>query len=373
MATASSRRPPGCAVFLAVAGFLLCVAASPEPVLTTESLHDSKDICLPREHVLLVFTLYFQKKGMEPQSAFNLNYFMAVAAQQRCDLHILLNVASEGKTAELFEAYMKASPLREKFFQENVHIHYYTNCGVDLCGVYEVTLSDYVKNLSERLRDRGVKLFYIFLNSTVRGPFLYLPALSALDGGWFLPFTALFLQNPKVALVGASWSCNLGMHSQSFAFAVNDIGLQLMQKYYGDGGIRGYNPRRKIDYVKKYEVGFSSFVLRSGYEMKTVMEPHFNYNASQVTNCNQRDPYRSGLGEYGVELWPSDTIFVKTGGYVDIHNFRSAASKARVQAHTIIQLQWAFSEYPLAQPIPEELYPTVFGVSLKPSLYSPHI
>lgn len=316
--------------------------------------------CPSQEHVLVTFTMFMGRGPMDEQSRLNLNFFMTVGASARCDLTIVLNVAIKGGSAEAFTQYVNASPLRERFGQPNVHVHFFEDCGTDLCGVYGLGLSKFFQKLTTKIRSQGVTLVYIFINSSVRGPFVNLAALDALNGAWFRPFIVPFSRDSNVVLVGNTWSCLLSLHSQSFAFAVNEKGFRLLMSHYGDGGIDSYK-KSPSQYVLKYEVGFSKMVLSQGYQMRSVMESYYALNATEKFDCPRQDPLHK-TNFFGMEMLPSDTIFYKTGGYVERQKLRSAAAKQRLKLHTQFQLEWALKQSPLTSALSEKGFQELFGM-----------
>ena len=111
--------------------------------------------------------------------------------------------------------------------------------------------------------------YYIFINSSVRGPFLsrYLQAMAkaeAAKGGsaatvlaWTSVFTSLL--NDEVKLAGTTVSCMAQVHVQSMVLATDQIGLGLLLK----GGVLNC-PTSLNDAIRTYELGATTAILDAG-------------------------------------------------------------------------------------------------------------
>lgn len=109
--------------------------------------------------------------------------------------------------------------------------------------------------------------YYIFINSSVRGPFLpryfqtMAKAEAAEGGGATLAWTSIFtsLLNDEVKLAGTTVSCMGQVHVQSMVLATDQLGLGLLLK----GGVLDC-PTSLNSAIRTYEFGATTTILDAG-------------------------------------------------------------------------------------------------------------
>lgn len=198
--------------------------AEPEPTPLDDQLRRRKDIAgttstqpsEPQELTLIVYAYY--ETGDEKASFYreNFEFFLrhsltADAAADDVDYAIVMNFEMD-----LFYA-SHVPPL------PNVHVFVRENFCFD-SGAWGSALA----RMRERFPERWMKYTkFIFLNGSVRGPFL--PAyVSQMGWPWHRFFTSYLRGNVK--LVGCTVNCDPDLHIQSFVWATDRDGLQALWK-----------------------------------------------------------------------------------------------------------------------------------------------
>jgi hypothetical protein len=175
--------------------------------------------------------------------------------------------------------------------------------------------------------DRGKRIdlarykYFIFINSSVRGPFFPPYFLKFLSDDkdksfyWYHVFTKRL--NDKIKLVGPTISCIPVPHVQSYFFATDFVGLTVLLQP-GAHGASG--PERifgcftiKIHVSFNSEVPSSNRILGSGYLIDSLMTKYQKVNFKESHNqlCNQhRNPYLDNNLE-GTSLEPYELVFIK--------------------------------------------------------------
>ncbi|CAL8465845.1 g5381 [Coccomyxa elongata] len=164
--------------------------------------------------------------------------------------------------------------------------------------------------------------YFIFMNASVRGPFLppYWPAAVH----WSSAFISKL--NAKVKLVGSTISCEPAYnggdpggpvrhnaHVQSYVMATDQAGLQIL---LNNGRI--FECHRTIaDAVYNAEVGASLAVFRAGHSIDCLMLRYqgIDWTNRRSWNCNARlNPYADYAYD-GIGLNPMEVLFVKVKGF----------------------------------------------------------
>ena len=149
--------------------------------------------------------------------------------------------------------------------------------------------------------------YYVFLNDTVRGPFVprYVP-----KSCWYSLFTQLINENTK--LVGASINRqeynNTPKHVQSMCFATDFKGIQLLQnKHIFDieRNIEVFDTFGKVEYIMQFEVGMSKVFLEAGYSIDSLMQVENNPIELQHGDVHYKHKY------FGITLNPLEIMFIK--------------------------------------------------------------
>jgi hypothetical protein len=167
--------------------------------------------------------------------------------------------------------------------------------------------------------------YFIFINSSVRGPFFPPNFLKFLSDNkdksfyWYHVFTKRL--NDKIKLVGPTTSCIPVPHVQSCFFATDFVGLTVLLQPGANGpeGIFGCFTI-KIHVSFNSEVPSSNRILGSGYLIDSLMTKYqkFNFKESHNQLCNQhRNPYIDNYLE-GTSLEPYELVFVKYNDMGDV-------------------------------------------------------
>ena len=179
--------------------------------------------------------------------------------------------------------------------------------------------------------------YFIFINSSVRGPFFppyYLKILSETTNYqlfWYSAFTNR-LKN-QVKLVGCTISCETVPHVQTYFFATDWTGLKILLKPGTEGGtsqegIFACYPTK--DHVSIYsELPTSSRIISAGYQIDSLLTEYQNWNFTDGPRrfCNENlNPYKDKM-YHGRSLEPYEVVFVK---FNDLEFLRDARERARV-------------------------------------------
>ena len=130
------------------------------------------------------------------------------------------------------------------------------NKGYDF-GAWAIGLKEII-NTKENLNSYD---YFIFINSTVIGPFL--PSYVSVD--W--PFLFSEMIDDKVKLVGTTINCRFKIHVQSMFFLTDKIGLSVLI----DKGIFKDNDNdTKVDVINKREIRMTHEIMNCGYQINCI-------------------------------------------------------------------------------------------------------
>ena len=184
---------------------------------------------------------------------------------------------------------------------KNINIYKTENNGYDFGG--------YSNSLSRiNINDYD---YFIFLNDTVRGPFL--PRY--VNNSWYSLFVNLL--NDNIKLVGSSINLasneTFNKHIQSMCFATDIIGIKLLIKnkiFNEKENIKYLKEKGKWNYILKYEIGMSNVITKAGY----------NISALQLSNnCKQikHNDIHFENKYFNITLNPLEIMFIKTNRIKD--------------------------------------------------------
>lgn len=166
---------------------------------------------------------------------------------------------------------------------------------------------------------------YIFVNSSMRGPFL--PPYYSPD--WYEVFTSK-LSN-KIAMVGSSINLlpiesfhsdyfnkkfNYSppyIHVQTTAYALSSVGYRLLSK---NGFFSVSQNLKKNDVISHYEILLSQIILNNDYSIASILPTHEEFSISKRgvdfkdTTKNGDSLYKAAF--YGRTLNPTESVFIKT-------------------------------------------------------------
>jgi len=116
--------------------------------------------------------------------------------------------------------------------------------------------------------------YFIFINDTVRGPFL--PRYVSNEQKWYVMFCNLI--NDKVKLSGLSinylpWNKKGNKHVQSMIFCTDKIGLDILKPKIFNLSCAEYDAivkKSKRDFIIKFEIGMSTTIIENGYDISAL-------------------------------------------------------------------------------------------------------
>jgi hypothetical protein len=144
---------------------------------------------------------------------------------------------------------------------------------------------------------------FIFMNGSVRGPFLptYLRGIH-----WTWVFTSLITNDVKWA--GATINCAMSPHVQTPIVVTDRIGLDVVLK---SGSMNC--PKNFPDAISNWEVGSSAAILSAGYNIGSLLTRYEKIDFRDPKNhkCNgSKNPAGEGFND-GLGLDPFEVMFVK--------------------------------------------------------------
>ena len=266
---------------------------------------------------LLKTAIIYHYYELDPTYKNNLVFFLNTAVSNKYEYYIYIS----GKcSATLPEA-------------SNIHYNYIENKNNDFGGVIQF------------FKDTKSKSFlnYIFINSSVRGPFI--PKYYKND--W--PEIFLSLLSDEVVLVGSainilpsetSYSKKFQkqynfnppfVHVQTPSFALSSQGFKLLKKK----GFFDHNTHlSKLDTIFRYEILMSTLIINNGFSIGSVLPLYnkFDFNNRNLningTSINGDVSYKSAF--YGRSISPLEMIFIKTN--------RNMITKRELASYTLTSL-----------------------------------
>lgn len=146
--------------------------------------------------------------------------------------------------------------------------------------------------------------YFIFLNSSGRGPFI----VSYYDNPtWYTIFTRRL--NDQVKLVGCTINCDQAPHIQSYLWTLDIDGLDLLLKNQTVFTCH----QNKLDTIQKGEVGASQIILRSGFGIACLMKKYqgTDFRLKKNHACNRQTNPTINKNVNGISLDPFEVVFVK--------------------------------------------------------------
>jgi len=189
------------------------------------------------------------------------------------------------------------------------------NVGLEFCGISQAL---------DTYDVQGRYTFYIFVNTSIRGPFM--PNYMAHLVAWTTFFQRMLNSNTK--LVGVSINCHCGnecldalsplqnIHVQSFLLATDSVGLAIIRP-----ALQCFDA--KIDAVDHGEVAISRLILKEGYNIASMDKFWFGHNFSDVRStkkmCGSVAKTNAFNGDmqyqdayFGMTHNPFESVFIKT-------------------------------------------------------------
>jgi hypothetical protein len=158
--------------------------------------------------------------------------------------------------------------------------------------------------LASGMIEKSKYKYFIFLNSSVRGPFI----ASYYDNAiWYTIFTRRL--NDHIKLVGSTINCQTAPHVQSYIWALDFEGLNLLLKH---GTIFKCHDSKK-ETIKNGEIGASQIILNSGFGIDSLMKKYqgMDFRLYENKGCNNRRNPMVNRGVDGISLDPFEIVFIK--------------------------------------------------------------
>lgn len=157
--------------------------------------------------------------------------------------------------------------------------------------------------LSKNITDKTKYKYFIFLNSSIRGPYI----VSYYDNTiWYTIFTRRL--NDRIKLVGCTINCEVFPHVQSYFWALDLEGLNLLLK---DGTVLACHENQG-ETIFKGEIGDSRVIINAGFGISCLMKKYQDMDFRLEINqkCNyKRNPTFTNVD--GISLDPFEIVFVK--------------------------------------------------------------
>jgi hypothetical protein len=181
--------------------------------------------------------------------------------------------------------------------RNNISIIYRENTGFDFQGYYRGLLSLKDKQL---LRPND---YYIFMNCTVRGPFL--PPYTTRHIYWYTPYIDLLTGNVK--LVGSTINGYISPHVQTYIFVMDYEGVNfLLTKNF----FKLCTHRDEV--ITQQEIALSQIILSNGWNMDCLVPEYKNLDYVNKKNPIKSDDIRFAKNIIGRDLSPYEVIFIKS-------------------------------------------------------------
>lgn len=242
----------------------------------------------------------------DPEYAENLRFFLRQGIGKEddgCDYKIVMQVSDPEKEISL----ELAEDLNDLASYRNVEVIHHKNQCFDI-GTIGWLYSLLGKKISRYS-------YFIWLNSSVRGPFLP----SYLDGKyhWTRAFTDKL--NDRTKLVGSTISCGMAgdhppsLHIQTYAVATDSLGLDLLRR--NATIFACYDTMDDVVFFS--ERGISETILNAGYSIDSLMARYQGIDwlstrhLVDIYGCNgDLNPLQPGFYD-GTDVDPMEVMFIK--------------------------------------------------------------
>jgi hypothetical protein len=176
---------------------------------------------------------------------------------------------------------------------------------------------------NENINQNNYK-YFIFLNSSVRGPYL----VSYYEyNQWYDVFTKLI--NNYTKLVGPTISCQGAPHVQSYFWVTDKEGLSLLLK---NGDIFTCH-QTQVDAIYGGEIPASKVMFDAGFGIDSLMKKYkgYDFRINRNLDCERMENPTSDKKVDGISLDPFEVVFIKlkfsTNDYQHVQSRISAYDK----------------------------------------------
>lgn len=124
---------------------------------------------------------------------------------------------------------------------------------------------------------------------------------------WWRAFVNLLIDDVKLA--GATISCMGSPHVQSYVFATDVVGLDVLFK----NGIFDSEGKSHFQVIQNHEIGMSAAILASGYNIASLLWKYRNvdFRSPSAKHCNNEENPLTPQGYDGLTVHPFEVFFVK--------------------------------------------------------------
>ncbi len=157
--------------------------------------------------------------------------------------------------------------------------------------------------LSGKINRNNYK-YFIFLNSSVRGP--YLVSYYQLNE-WYYAFTNRL--NDYIKLVGPTISCQTSPHVQSYFWATDNKGLTLL---LNDKNIFACH-KTQVQTIYNAEIPATQVIFKAGFGIDSLMKKYqgFDFRVNRNQDCYRMQNPTSDKNVDGISLDPFELVFIK--------------------------------------------------------------
>eukprot|EP00884_Botryococcus_braunii_P008291 jgi/Botrbrau1/17463/Bobra.0054s0050.1 len=260
--------------------------------------------------------------GSDPEYEQNLLFFLQEAVQEgdNCDYFIVIQ---QGKGLR--------DPVLPPSLPSNVHVLYHPNECFDLGTIGWL--------LAKETVDTRLYTYFIWLNSSVRGPFL--PSYVRGRLHWTTPFTERL--RGAVKLVGSTINCGGAYlhaptpHVQSYISATDVEGLAILL----EEGV--FACRSELgEVVVKGELAASTVILAAGYNIDCLLLRYqgLDWREAGAQHCNEQlNPIQEGLYD-GISINPLEVMFVKVKRAMLEAGWEQVRQATKYDAWLSLQRSW---------------------------------
>lgn len=250
---------------------------------------------MPRRRQSSSTLVIYVFSGTDPEYEANLNFFLREGIQEGDGVTYIIAIQhGEGLTDLTTQPKLPS----------NARIVHHRNTCFDIGTVGWV--------LDHHVSDRRKFKYFIFLNSSVRGPFL--PAYLPTTVHWTSAFTSKLTADVK--LVGSSINCGKAYsvvdpqpHVQSYIVATDQRGLEVIT---ARGTVLACH-RDMREVVIQSEMGMSAAIMDAGYNLDTLMLRYqgIDWRDQRAKGCNAgQNPIQDFFYD-GISIDPLEVLFVK--------------------------------------------------------------
>lgn len=259
----------------------------------------------------------------DPENAANIDYFLQNGIKENDGAHYVIVIEADDYLEVYPERFPSKLPKNVEIIRSGGRCYNYGTVGLVL---------------NEGVRWEKYK-YFVWLDSSVRGPFLPAYLRSSTSAPWHRLLTLQL--NSEVKLVGGTISCggislNHGHpvtripHVHGYLQATDKVGLKVLLAQTGATGIFSCHPNW-LAAVRYSEMGASEAILKAGYNIGSLMLRYqgVDFREESKWNCNQRiSPLYEHMYD-GININPLEVMFTKVQHWMLITQHPSAVAATK--------------------------------------------